>query len=405
LGLERPSEVTVDWGPGGILLDYPRAALELAPAGPRPNVLLIVIDSLRADMLDAEVMPRSAAFAGRARNFRDHLSTGNATRFGLFGLLYGLHGSYWSSVADEHRSPVLVDALLAAGYELRVFTSASMDFPEFRSTAWVRIEDHVEDLLPFSRPGGRDDGTLKRFGEWLTARSSPAPFFAFVLLDAPHQTYSFPAEHARFQPSLDEVAYTSIDNDAPDETRTALFNRYRNAVHYADETSGELLDLVDSVGVRENTLIVITGDHGEEFFESGVWGHTSNFTRAQTAVPFLLAGPGIRSGIEDRPTSHLDFPATLLELLGAPSALRTQWTLGSNLLDPPPSRTRVTSGWDTLGVHLAEVVLEVPMSSHGGTTIGVYDHAWQPRADADEILKREGSVLGTLARECRLFMK
>jgi membrane-anchored protein YejM (alkaline phosphatase superfamily) len=405
LGIERATEVEVDWGPGGIWLDYPRAPITADPAGPRPNVLVVVIDSLRADMLTAEVMPRTTAFAERARNFRDHLSSGNATRFGLFGLLYGLHGSYWSSIVDEHRSPVLVDVLLAAGYDLGVFTSASMDFPEFRSTAWVRIEDHVQDLIPFARPGGRDDGTLERFRTWLSARSSAQPFFAFVLLDAPHQTYSFPEEYAQFRPFVDEVAYSTIDDDAPAAARTALFNRYRNAVHYADAVTGSLLELIDAAGLREQTLVAVTGDHGEEFFESGVWGHTSNFTRAQTAVPFLLAGPGIPTGVEERPTSHIDFPATVLEFLGVSKTARADWTLGGNLLDPPPTRARVASGWDTLGITWEDAVLEVPMASHGGTEIGVYDALWQPRTDGDEILKRAGLVLGTLARECRQFLK
>ena len=276
----------------------------LAEDAPRPNVLVVVIDSLRADMLAPEIMPHLSEFARGARTFRDHVSSGNATRFGLFGLIYGLHGSYWTPMCDEHRSPVLVDALLARGYEVRVLTSASMTFPEFRSNAWVRVEDTVEDRLPSTRPGGRDDGTVERFEQWLGERDASRPFFAFLLLDAPHQAYAFPEDCAVFRPYTDEIAYSQIDSDATPEERAALFNRYKNAVHYADQCTGRILDALGQRGLAQDTLIAVTGDHGEEFCESGVWGHTSNFTRAQTHVPFVLAGPHIPPGEETRPTSR-----------------------------------------------------------------------------------------------------
>lgn len=405
LGYELEGRPRVDLPESGILLDYPREGITLELSGPRPNVLVIVIDSLRADMLSPEIMPRVSALARGGRVFHDHLSSGNATRFGLFGLLYGLHGSYWKPVCDEHRSPVLVDALLARGYDFRVLTSASMDFPEFRSTAWVRVEDKVEDRLPFERARGRDDGVVRRFDQWLGERAPAAPFFAFLLLDAPHQSYWFPEECTPFQPFLDDITYTSIDAGASQEVRTGLFNRYRNAVHYADQSTGLVLDALAEHGLAEETLVVVTGDHGEEFFESGVWGHTSNFTREQARVPFVLAGPGVTSGEESRPTCHIDFPATLLELLGADPALRSRWTLGGNMLAPADERVRVVSGWDSLGVHVHDVILEVPMAGYGGTDIAVYDAHWQLTLDDGTILAREGRALGTLAMECGRFMR
>lgn len=406
LGIAMKARPAVELPSAGILLDYPKVDVALDPRGPRPNVLVIVIDSLRADMLGEEVMPRMAELARRGRVFRDHLSGGNGTRFGLFGLLYGLHGSYWKSVYDEHRSPVLVDALLANGYDLRVLTSASMDFPEFRSTAWVRIEDRVEDRLPFERPRGRDDGVARRFEEWLGERAGSAqPFFAFLLLDAPHQSYWFPADCAVFRPYVDEITYSAIDDDVPAELRAGLFNRYRNAVHYADRTTGRILDALVVRGLAEDTLVVVTGDHGEEFFENGFWGHTSNFTRAQAHVPLVLAGPGIPRGEETRPTSHVDLPATLLELLGADPALRAQWTLGENLLAPPEERARAVSGWDTLGLHVDGAILSIPMAGYDGGEIAVYDASWRRVFDDEELLARAGRPLGALALACRRFLR
>ena len=405
LGVEMKERPEVDIPASGILLDYPKTTVTLDPAGPRPNLLVVVIDSLRADMLNEECMPRTMELGRHGRVFREHLSGGNATRFGLFSMIYGLHGSYWAPVTHEHRSPVLVDTLVASGYEPRVLTSASMDFPEFRSTAWVRIESAVEDRLPEGRPGGRDDGVVTRFDQWLGQRDGHAPFFAFIVLDAPHQGYHFPAECARFRPFLDEITYATVGDDVSEELRTGLFNRYRNAVYYADQSTGRILDALAEHGHGEDTLVVVTGDHGEEFFESGVWGHTSRFTRAQAHVPLVMAGPLVPPGEETRPTSHIDLPATLLELLGADPALRPQWTLGANLFDPPEGRARVVSGWDSLGVHVGDAILEVPMASYGGGGIAVYDQSWRRVFDDSAVLERQGRVLGTLALECRRFLR
>jgi membrane-anchored protein YejM (alkaline phosphatase superfamily) len=165
-----------------------------------------------------------------------------------------------------------------------------------------------------------------------------------------------------------------------------------------------VLDALAAHSLTEETLVVVTGDHGEEFFESGVWGHTSNFTRPQVHVPLVLAGPEVQPGVEERPTSHVDLSVTVVELLGADPAARHQWSLGENLLAPPPARARVVSGWDTLGVFTSDVILEVPMAGYGGG-IAVYDGRWQRRFDDEEILAREGKVLGTLALECRRFLR
>ncbi|MBM3976503.1 MAG: DUF3413 domain-containing protein [Planctomycetes bacterium] len=406
LGVKLTERPDVDVDSSSILLDYPKAALALPPDGPRPNIVLVVIDSLRAEMLNAEAMPIVHELARDSRVYTDHLSGGNATRFGIFSMIYGLHGSYWDAILSEHRSPVLVDALVEAGYDMRVLTSASMDFPQFRSTAWARVESAVEDRLPAEQPGGRDDGVASRFDAWLGERADATrPFFAFLVLDAPHQTYSFPSDCAVFRPYMEKIEYTRLGPGLSEQTHLELFNRYRNAVYYSDQITGRILDSLRSHGEFDDTLLMVTGDHGEEFFEHGAWGHTSNFTRTQTHVPLVLRGPGIAAGIDTRATSHLDVPATLLELLGADPARRADWTLGASLLDPPAERLRVISSWDILGMHTPDGILSVPMSGAKGAGITLYTQAWEVVYDDAAVLERYGPQLLGLALECRRFRR
>ena len=142
-------------------------------------------------------------------------SGGNATRFGVFGMLYGLHGSYWFPFLGARRGPVLIDELATAGYEFGIFGSASMNYPELRATAWAAIPDNVHDQFPGTEPWQRDEEAGAALIEFLEARPvDSAPFFSFLLLDSPHQTYSYPPERAPFQPAPTTMPMDAISSSA-----------------------------------------------------------------------------------------------------------------------------------------------------------------------------------------------
>ena len=322
-------------------------------------------------------------------------------------MLYGLHGSYWLPIYDELRSPVLVDALIDLGYDLHVFTSASMNYPEFRSTAWVRIEDQVEDELTGERPGGRDD-KVRRALRGLAGRAS-RPLAPVLRDDRARRA----APDLRLPRAGGGVRALDARRALPGALGHALGGRDPRAAATATSTRcttptrspAPCSTRWASTASARTPSSSITGDHGEEFYENGHWGHTSNFTPEQVARAVRAAGgPGIPPGDETRPTSHIDVPATLLELLGADPAQRADWTLGGNLLDPPAERWRVAAGWDTLGLIVPGAVLVVPMSAHGGA-VEVYDEHWRPIDDDAPILRREAPALGELARECRRFLR
>jgi membrane-anchored protein YejM (alkaline phosphatase superfamily) len=412
-GYDLNARPKIDLGGKSILLDYPREApvfgepIAATPAGKRPNIAIFVLDSLRADALTPKVMPETSAFAAAhgARIFDDHYSGGNATRFGLFSLLYSLHGSYWIPVSTEETSPVLVDALVDLDYDMGVFSSASMNYPEFRSTAWVRIADDVFDELDGEGPAGRDAEQVAAVDRWLDARDTRRPFFLFSLLDSPHQIYSFPEDEAPFRPYAKSLDYTSLSSGASEAEKLELQNSYKNAVHHADRVVGDILRGLEARGELDNTLVIITGDHGEEFWEHGFFGHTSNFTEEQVHVPFVLAGPGVPAGRESLPTSHLDVVPTLLELLGADPANRPQWSLGENLFAPPGrDRRRIVSGWDLLGLEAPGGILIVPTATHRGLVEGK-THDWKDLIPDGPLIEAEGAALGRLALECGRFLR
>jgi membrane-anchored protein YejM (alkaline phosphatase superfamily) len=390
------------------VLAYPRRAPPLAPGGARPNVLVLVIDCLRRDMLAPDTTPATWAWAERGcRRFENHISGGNSTRYGIFALLYGLHGSYWFPFLSERRGPLLIDALRGAGYEFGIFGSASMNFPELRATAWSAIESSVHDDFPGAEPWERDELAGTALSRWLEGRAGHVePFFAFLLLDSPHQPYSHPPGATPFTPSAPDLDYMAMTRNEgpPPEVLEAVRNRYKNAVHHSDAVLGRVLATLERTGFARNTWVVVTGDHGEEFRECGFFGHTSAFTPAQVEVPFLLRGPGIENGVEARPTSHLDFAPTLLETLGAAPARRAEWCLGEDLLAPRTTRERVLAGWNELGLWTDQAVLRVPLAPLQ-FDIDVYDYGWNELADDRAVLESERESLEHLGAECNRFLR
>ncbi len=406
LGVEPrvPGPVELD----GFELDYPLGWPEVPAGGARPSVLVLMIDCWRADMFAPDTTPCAWRWAERGcRRFADHVSNGNSTRYGVFSLLYGLHGSYWFPFLAERRSPVLIDELERLGYDFGVFGSATMNYPELRATAWSRIPEAVHDDFPSPHPWRRDELAGAALSRWLEDRAGdPDPFFAFLLLDSPHQTYSHPPDATPFTPSAPDLDYLAMSrNEGPEpQVLEAVRNRYKNAVHHSDAVLGAVLEAFQSSPRYEDTWIILTGDHGEEFLECGFFGHTSAFTRPQVQVPFLMHGPGIANGIERRPTSHLDLAPTLLEALGADPERRGEWCLGASLFDPPSQRRRVFAGWNELGVWTDDAILRVPLAPLE-FDVEVFDDRWTRIIDDLAVLRAERGTLEHLGAECNRFLR
>ncbi|MCP3915074.1 MAG: sulfatase-like hydrolase/transferase [bacterium] len=414
--LDPESQHQLEVLPERARLAYPLERPRIDPAGPRPNIVVLVIDSWRRDMFTPEFTPNLHRFAHAARVWQDHLAGGNGTRYGLFTMLYGLHGSYWFPFIEARRSPVLIDTLQELDYDVRVFSSASMNFPEFLDTAWVGL-DREQVVDSFAGPDGepltisyeKDELVADAFAEWIDARERKAderPFFSFVLLDGPHQPYYNPG--GPYEPVIEKLDYIELGRTTEGPELAALvervFNTYKNSVVYTDRIAGRMLDGLAERGLDDETIVVVTGDHGEEFQECGYWGHTSNFSPEQLEVPFVMRGPGITPGVETRPTAHIDLPSTLLELLGADPAGRADYCLGQSLFDPPVERDRVVAGWSEIGLWTDAGIFRIPLEVDAGR-LEVYDDRWQLLTDVDDRIDLEQAALGKLARECVRFLR
>jgi membrane-anchored protein YejM (alkaline phosphatase superfamily) len=310
-------------------LAYPLEPLECAADEPRWNVIYIVVDSWRFDALNERYTPNVEAFARRSARFMNHFSGGNATRIGMFSLFYGIPGTYWHRILAEQQRPVFIEELLRRDYDISVFRSAPLYSPEFDRTIFAGIPD-VRMRSAGERPWQWDRDLTDDFKEFLRARRDDDPFFALLFYDSPHSFDMPPDYPLQFTPNGPRVNY--IELHGLKDPRPFL-NRYANSVHYVDSLIGEALEAIESEGLLENSIIVITGDHGQEFndVERDYWGHGSNFTRYQTGVPFVLYVPGIEPATYTHRTSHFDVAPTMLqEYFGCRSPLPA-YTVGQPL--------------------------------------------------------------------------
>ena len=193
----------------------------------------------------------------------------------------------------------------------RVFSAASMNFPKFRDTAWATLppENVIDSFLdeegrPRTELSWEKDLLVADAVEgWLEERERAGderPFLCFVLLDGTHQPYFNPG--GPYQPSVERLEYVKLgmatEGPRAEVLGELLENTYKNCVLQADRTAGRLLDSFEQRALLDETVVMVTGDHGEEFGENGFWGHTSNFSPQQVEVPFYLKGPGVETGVD-----------------------------------------------------------------------------------------------------------
>lgn len=327
-------------------LDYPKEQLQCEHPARHLNILYIVIDSWRFDTMTEGVTPNIYRFAQQSLVFEDHYSGANSTRTGIFTLFYGLPGTYWHAMLAEQRGAVLIDQLLAQGYRLGIYASAKLFSPEFDRTVFAAVKD-----LRLRSEGGspqeRDRNITDEFGDFLDGATQP--FFGFLFYDSPHG-YDFPPGYPLpFQPSWSAVNYVLLDNDFD---RTPFFNRYKNSVNYVDSLVGEVLQRLEEKGLLENTVVLITGDHGQEFNDNKLnyWGHNSNFSPWQTRVPLVIRWPGKQQRHIHHQTSHFDITPTVMhDLLGCKNDFR-DYSSGKHLIEGAPREYLLLSSYGQFAV-------------------------------------------------------
>ena len=345
---------------------YPRRPLATSAVTKRYNVLMVVVDAWRFDCCNAVVTPRVATFAKQGRCFQHHMSGGNTTQPGIFSLLYGVTPNYWSVATRLRRSPLLFDTLLAQGYDIDVLASATPTNPPFHHNAFSGITN-LRHFTPGKTLSDRDQRITDDMVELLD-RDTGRPWFRFMFYDAPHGYFALPDVPQRFKPTA-RVNHITLDHNVPIDP---IFNTYKNAVYATDQRIGTVLDALEASGQKNDTMVIITADHGQEFNDlgKGYWEHPTNFGRFQTQVPLVIWHPEWGAGEVNHSTTHYDIAPTLMqEVLGVTNAA-SDYGIGDHLLTAARPRAWVVANY----THYAMVDEQHIVPFYPNGAYQVYDH-------------------------------
>lgn len=338
-----------------------------------PNVVLISVDSLRRDHLstygyrnrlapDVPTTPAIDRLAKGGLRFDDAVSSTSWTLPSHMALMTGLPDTLHGVVNNEKRLDpalsTLAQLLRARGYQTGGFFTGpnlhpifgfSQGFDTYESCSEVDMP--VEsfqgttnprrfDMHEASHKGLTSPALLERSLAWLNeAAAKDDPFFLFVHWWDPHYDYDPPEQYAEmFDPGYDGDSdatefYKSHQMKTPRDMQHVL-SMYDAEIRYTDDHIGMLLARIEKLGLAQDTLIVFTADHGEEFFDHGKKGHQRNFYDESVRLPLVMRLPGVLpSGKSVQRMARIqDIGPTILDLcdVAAPDyfegvSLRSSW--------------------------------------------------------------------------------
>ncbi len=402
LGVAKPQHKRITISRGH--MHYPLAPLQRTRPHHPPNIIWLVAESFRADLIDPKITPNLWRYKQQALYFTNHYSGGNRTRMGLLSMFYGLYPPYWYHLQQEKVRPLIMDLLMADNYQLSLNTSQSFTYPELNDTLFTRIPNTCKQELRNGPPWQRDRDNTSHIINFIAGRQRQRPFFVFMFYESTHASYSFPpatAIRANYSKKVNYARLASkLGNIQP------LHNRYINAAHYVDGQVGRLLDYLRRNHLFDNTIVLFTGDHGEEFMERGAWGHGHNisFTRYCTQVPLLLWLPGQPGRTIAHITSHNQIPATLLPMLGVENDAR-DYSSATSLLTGPPAYV-VIGSHDSIAVRAnATIAWPFTSSQYFHYVVRDRDDYVVARARKEELLRQYQPQINEVIKECGRFLQ
>jgi len=315
-----------------------------------PNVLLLMVDTLRADRLSAYgyqgATPHVDALASDGVRFARNFAQASWTRPSVATIMTGLYPSSHGAVHKADVLPDRVDTIAEAlnffgyrtvGFANNVNVSESFNFQQgfqeyhylapalFFGASEAAAKLTLYNALRlvrerfFSRRVSVEhyyqpaNVVTDRVLGWLDANRDGPPVFAYAHYMDPHDPYMVhPANGEGY-------ARVALPNPSP-ELAERLSAVYDGEVHFLDQQIGRLVDGLKERALYDDTIIVLSADHGEEFHEHGGWWHGTTLYDEQTHVPLIVkpARGGARGLVVDTITSNVDIAPTILAAVGAP---------------------------------------------------------------------------------------
>ena len=300
--------------PDAVSVQYPLSELRYRDMGTGQNVLLITVDGLNYSRFEKQ-MPALAGFAEQNISFTRHMSSGNTTDNGIFGLFYGISPSYMDGILSTRTPAALITALNQQGYQLGLFSSDGFTSPLYRQAL----------LSDFSMPSVRtqsDEQTATQWINWLGRYAQEDNrWFSWVSFNG-----------------------TNID----DSNQQAFARKYSRAAGNVDDQINRVLNALRDSGKLDNTVVIITAGRGIPLSEEE---ETFDWSHGHLQVPLVIHWPGTPAQRINALTDHTDLMTTLIQRLLHVSTPASEYSQGQDLFNPQRRHYWVTAADnDTLAI-------------------------------------------------------
>ncbi|EGE4341659.1 DUF3413 domain-containing protein [Escherichia coli] len=300
--------------PDAVSVQYPLSELRYRDMGTGQNVLLITVDGLNYSRFEKQ-MPALAGFAEQNISFTRHMSSGNTTDNGIFGLFYGISPSYMDGILSTRTPAALITALNQQGYQLGLFSSDGFTSPLYRQAL----------LSDFSMPSVRtqsDEQTATQWINWLGRYAQEDNrWFSWVSFN---------------------------DTNIDDSNQQAFARKYSRAASNVDDQINRVLNALRDSGKLDNTVVIITAGRGIPLSEEE---ETFDWSHGHLQVPLVIHWPGTPAQRINALTDHTDLMTTLMQRLLHVSTPASEYSQGQDLFNPQRRHYWVTAADnDTLAI-------------------------------------------------------
>lgn len=285
----------------------------------KPNIFIFIIEAFRKDFIAKDIT--SNIFTFKEENIQSDLSfsAANSTQTSWYSIFHSNYPIYWS-IANKtvNHGSLPLHILKKLGYKINIFSSAELSYFHMDNLLFGKnnyLADKFNDFSSSSKdPSFRDSLTIKALKNEIAKNSNKNSNVFIIFLDSTHSEYSWPKNFKpRFLPFADKINYITLSQSKKD--LNLIKNRYKNALNYIDYLFGEAVTALKNNNSYDDSIIVLTGDHGEEFFEEKSIFHASHLNEYQIKVPIIFK---LLNKNEKclKTISHIDiFPTILNELL------------------------------------------------------------------------------------------
>jgi arylsulfatase A-like enzyme len=323
----------------GVFMAVANSRIYTPGAASKMNVLIINIDTLRRDHCGIYKYRRATTpsidmMAARSLVFDNMVSSSSFTVPSVGSLFTSLYPSGHGAIGKDEmtlnkksiseNNLTLAELLEKDGYHTAAFSASPFISPEFGFGQGFEFFSTTE--------SAHADALYDKAMPWLDTHYHEQPFFVYVMFFDPHQPYDPPASTER-QFQKDYLGYkiwpdsmlknkpVRVAKLSPKITPVELEfakSMYDSEISYVDQFVGLILQKMETTGLLDRTMVIITSDHGEEFLEHGGFGHSRTLYSESIDVPFILYYPGISAPGKKIPSlvRNVDVMPTVLDLLG-----------------------------------------------------------------------------------------